>query len=144
MNIHIEEKIWLDEIASIAHDEGHPYPFIAACEAASASGFGKTFLAVHGHNLYNVPQSAKAEYDTLEMPTREYVDGEWVMNGNAAWVAYPTLNDCLADHAIAPDALAVKRDCVAFAHAAFAVDTAGKVLSIFAQFFPELLSPDDI
>lgn len=134
MILHQEEKDWLDSIASIAHDEGHPFPQIAACEAASASGFGKTFLAVHAKNLFNVPQSPKPDFDTIEMPAREFADGEWSINGNAAWVKYPTLHDCLGDHAV-PDVEA--EDHVAFANAAFEAGTAAKVLSIYAQFFPE-------
>lgn len=95
--LHQDEKDWLDEKAEDAAAAHHPFPYMAACEAALESGYGKSWLAAHAHNLFGTKQHAKAIYQTIVMPTREFIDGQWVMDGNAAWVFYPDEETCFAD-----------------------------------------------
>ena len=74
----------------------HPFPDMAASEAALESGYGKSLLAMKGNNLFGMKQHQHPSFGTLTLPTREFIGGAWQIT-NAPFVSYPTLDDCFAD-----------------------------------------------
>lgn len=90
------EKEFLHFAQLAAEQAGHIYPEMAACEAALESGYGTSKLATQGHNLFGMKQHCHPVYPTLNLPTQEFVKGDWVAT-SAAWVEYPNLRSCFAD-----------------------------------------------
>lgn len=93
----------IEQWAVQAKDAGHPFPEAAACEAALESAYGKSYLAVHGLNLFGMKQHKQPLFETLTLPTRE-ATGKKDLLGNpifetiqAPFIKYPTLKDCFAD-----------------------------------------------
>lgn len=82
----------------------HPFPEMAACEAALESNWGNSELAREGFNLFGMKQHAHPVYGTANLPTREWVngpdghpiDGRWI-TVTASWVKYPDWASCFAD-----------------------------------------------
>lgn len=74
----------------------HPFPIMAACEAALESGWGASLLARDGKNLFGTKQHKHPIFGTLTLPTREYLGGAWKMV-DAEWVQYPDFASCFAD-----------------------------------------------
>jgi flagellum-specific peptidoglycan hydrolase FlgJ len=88
---------FLSRAAVEAQRVQHPFPAMAACEAALESNYGASELAREGNNLFGMKQHAHPSYLTLTLPTREFENGEWIVVPGAEWVKYPTLGDCFAD-----------------------------------------------
>jgi flagellum-specific peptidoglycan hydrolase FlgJ len=84
------QDAFLKTASELAREAGHIWPEYAACEAALESGWGRSGLAVKANNLFGEKQSHPpiAETGTLELPTREYLHGEWV-TVTAQWVVFP-------------------------------------------------------
>ena len=82
------QLLWLDFCAQAAEDAGHPWPKYAACEAAEESYFGQSQLAKLGHNLFGVKAYAGSPYGELMMPTKEFINGEWIAKP-AYFVSFP-------------------------------------------------------
>lgn len=76
---------------------GIPASFTVA-QAALESGWGKSRLAREAFNLFGVKADASWHGDVLELPTQEYLHGEWVTQ-IARWRRYTGWQDCLDDHA---------------------------------------------
>lgn len=74
----------------------HPFPDMVACEAALESRYGESVLAQQGNNLFGMKTHQHPEYGTINLPTREFLGGEWE-RVNAGFERYPTLDDCFAD-----------------------------------------------
>lgn len=74
----------------------HPFPAMAACEAALESAFGASGLAKNDNNLFGMKQHAHAIYGTVTLPTREFLLGEW-KTVTSQWVNYPDWASCFAD-----------------------------------------------
>ena len=74
----------------------HVFPAYAAAEAALESAWGKSKLAVEGNNLFGRKQSVKPVFETLDIPTKEFLHGEWVVVP-AHWVKYPDWDSCFRD-----------------------------------------------
>lgn len=74
-----------------------PASFTTA-QAALESGWGKSQLAREAFNLFGVKADASWQGDVLEMPTREFLGGQWV-TVIARWRRYPGWLECLDDHA---------------------------------------------
>jgi flagellum-specific peptidoglycan hydrolase FlgJ len=74
----------------------HIFPEYAACEAALESAWGKSGLAVKANNLFGRKQSKEPVFETIDMPTHEYVHGEMVPTV-AHWVKYPDWASCFDD-----------------------------------------------
>ena len=92
------EREFLDVAALTADRAKHPFPQMAACEAALESGYGKSLLALTYNNLFGMKQHRHAAFGTVNLPTREFVDGEWVQT-SANWVSYPDWETSFADRA---------------------------------------------
>lgn len=74
----------------------HIFPEYAACEAALESAWGKSELAIQGNNLFGRKQSIHPVFETLDLPTKEYLNGTWVQV-MAHWVKYPDWGACFDD-----------------------------------------------
>ena len=84
------------EAAGEATQAGHVFPRMAASEAALESDYGKSALARLGFNLFGTKQHIHPAYGTMNLPTREFLHGEWVQIVGA-WVRYDNLAECFAD-----------------------------------------------
>jgi flagellum-specific peptidoglycan hydrolase FlgJ len=86
---------FLRQAAKAAQAAGHLFPEYAACEAALESAWGQSKLALQANNLFGQKQSQPplAGVGTLLLPTREFLQGNWV-TVNAAWVKYPDWSAC--------------------------------------------------
>jgi flagellum-specific peptidoglycan hydrolase FlgJ len=90
------QRNFLDRATAEAVKANHPFPRMAACEAAIESNWGNSELARAGNNLFGMKQHAHAVYGTMNLPTREFLLGEW-KQVLAAWVAYPDWRACFCD-----------------------------------------------
>jgi flagellum-specific peptidoglycan hydrolase FlgJ len=88
-------------VAPAAHasmlDTKIPASFVIA-EGALESGWGKSQLAIYGHNLFGVKADPAWHGDILAMRTREFIKGEWAIVP-ANWRKYPDWLSCITDHA---------------------------------------------
>lgn len=91
------QRQFLDRATAEAAKANHPFPPMAACEAALESGWGHSQLAREGNNLFGMKQHAHAVFGTMTLPTSEFLDGKWVTVPGANWVKYPDLASCFAD-----------------------------------------------
>ncbi|ANN70928.1 glycoside hydrolase family 73 protein [Bordetella bronchialis] len=82
--------------ASAAHSK-IPASFTVA-QAALESAWGRSQLAREAFNLFGVKAAAAWQGDVLELPTREYLNGQWV-TVPARWRRYPDWLACIDDHA---------------------------------------------
>lgn len=91
-----EQMNFLTGAAAAAKAAGHVFPAMAACEAAVESGWGASELAREDNNLFGCKQHEHPVYSTVHIPTREFENAHW-LTVDAAWVKYPTVQDCFAD-----------------------------------------------
>lgn len=90
------QRGFLDRATAEAVKANHPFPRMAAAEAALESNYGRSELARAGSNLFGMKQHAHAIYGTMTLPTREFVGGDWIAIAGA-WVNYPDWRACFAD-----------------------------------------------
>lgn len=90
------KKQFLDNISQAAYQAGHVFPKMAACEAALESGFGTSSLSIADRNLFGMKQHTHPVYGTHNLPTKEFLNSEWVVV-TAAWISYPDFASCLKD-----------------------------------------------
>lgn len=100
------QTLFLDLAKSEAIKANHPFPRMAACEAALESAWGSSRLAREDCNLFGMKQHRHPIYGTMTLPTREWVGVEKdTQDGNpdgwiqvkADWVKYPDWRACFAD-----------------------------------------------
>ncbi len=91
-----EQKSFLDTSRLAAMYAGHPFPAMAACEAALESAWGKSELAVQYFNLFGMKQHAHPIEGTVNLPTKEFLGGSWVLVHDN-FIKYPDLTSCFAD-----------------------------------------------
>ena len=91
-----EQKTWVLMTAAQAFNALHIYPTMAACEAALESAYGTSQLARLGNNLFGTKQHLHPVCGTLSLPTKEFLDNEWV-ECTADWIEYPNVPACFAD-----------------------------------------------
>lgn len=86
---------FLRKAAAAARAAGHLFPEYAACEAALESAWGQSGLATRANNLFGQKQSHPPieGTDTLPLPTREYLHGQWV-TVPANWVLFKDWSTC--------------------------------------------------
>jgi len=133
----------------------HPYPDMAACEAALESAYGKSELAIRYHNLFGMKQHSHAVYGTVSLPTREFQSGQWI-EVDSSWVNYPTVEDCFADRLATLTRLAsvypnyklalqatTPEDYIIHVSATWSTDPARwqKVMTIYNEYTAEQLGP---
>jgi flagellum-specific peptidoglycan hydrolase FlgJ len=90
------QRAFLDRASGEAAIARHPFPKMAACEAALESAWGNSALARDANNLFGMKQHAHAVYGTMNLPTREFEKGAWIQTV-ASWVKYPDWASCFAD-----------------------------------------------
>lgn len=90
------QRDFLDQASQQANKASHPYPQMAACEAALESAWGNSQLAKDYNNLFGMKQHAHPLYSTVNLPTHEVLDGKWIPV-TAQWVNYPDWASCFAD-----------------------------------------------
>lgn len=90
------QRNWILTAAGEAAQAQHIFPRMAACEAALESDYGTSALARLGLNLFGMKQHVHPIYGTLNLPTKEFENGEWVPE-IAHWVHYENLQECFAD-----------------------------------------------
>ena len=83
-----EQLTFLASAAKSAKLAGHIWPGMAACEAALESTWGTSELALKAHNLFGAKQQIHPVYGTLHLPTREFLNRQWVTE-DAEWCEYP-------------------------------------------------------
>ena len=76
---------------------GIPASFTIA-EGALESGWGKSQLCTLAKNIFGVKADASWHGDFIVLPTREYLNGDWVVV-DAKWRSYPDWLGCIEDHA---------------------------------------------
>lgn len=93
------EKQFIASAAVEATKAGHPFPEMAAAEAALESNYGLSALARDANNLFGMKQHQHPNpaFGTLTLPTREFENGAWEVVPGAEWVKYPDLASCFAD-----------------------------------------------
>lgn len=87
------QKDFLAKALSHAQLSAHLFPEYAACEAALESAWGNSTLCREGNNLFGEKQHAQSIYETLDLPTSEYVNGQWASE-MAHWVKFPSWKEC--------------------------------------------------
>jgi flagellum-specific peptidoglycan hydrolase FlgJ len=90
------QRQFLDQATAEAIRANHPFPQMAACEAALESTWGHSELAREANNLFGMKQHAHPIFGTMTLPTHEVLDGKWVVV-SANWVKYPDWRACFAD-----------------------------------------------
>ena len=90
------QRQFLDRAAAEAVKANHPFPQMAACEAALECTWGHSQLALEANNLFGMKQHVHTIYGTMTLPTREFQNGEWTTVG-AQWIQYPDWRSCFCD-----------------------------------------------
>ena len=90
------QKTFLLSASTAAHKAGHPFPNMAACEAALESNYGTSLLARQANNLFGMKVHRHQVYGELALPTREFQNGKWIPS-SAEWVKYPDWQMCFED-----------------------------------------------
>lgn len=91
-----EQKLFLDRAAQAATMADHPFPRMAAAEAALESAWGTSLLAIQDCNLFGMKQHLHPEYGTASLPTKEFELGKWI-TVESNWIHYPNWPDCFHD-----------------------------------------------
>jgi flagellum-specific peptidoglycan hydrolase FlgJ len=90
------QRQFCDRATAEAVKANHPFPQMAACEAALESSWGNSQLAREGNNLFGMKQHSHPVFGTMTLPTRECIDEKWIVC-SANWVKYPDWRACFAD-----------------------------------------------
>jgi flagellum-specific peptidoglycan hydrolase FlgJ len=90
------QRSFLEKATAEAVKANHPFPRMAACEAALESNYGLSQLARDGFNLFGMKQHSHPVFGTMTLPTREFLDGQW-KSVSANWVKYTDWRACFAD-----------------------------------------------
>jgi len=72
----------------------HIFPDYAACEVALESAWGQSKLCIQADNLFGEKQTHPPVFETLTLPTREFLRGAWIVV-QANWIRFPTWSDSL-------------------------------------------------
>jgi flagellar rod assembly protein/muramidase FlgJ len=90
---------WLrDGAVRTMREYGIPASFIVA-QAALESAWGRSRLAREANNLFGIKAGPRWAGEVIDLPTREFQDGEWV-TVTAGWRRYADVAASLADHAL--------------------------------------------
>ena len=86
------QDTFLKKAFDAANAANHIFPEYAACEVALESGWGQSKLAIEGNNLFGEKQTHPRIFETLILPTREFIHGAWIVV-QANWIKFPTWSD---------------------------------------------------
>ena len=90
-----EQQSWIGNMQVAAAEAGHPFPAMAACEAAEESDFGRSLVATQFKNLFGTKRQIHEQYPSVCLPVREVLDG-WKIHRDE-WERYETFRDCFHD-----------------------------------------------
>lgn len=79
---------FLTLVYQAAKQAPHIFPGAAAAEAAVESRWGLSQLAAKDFNLFGQKQQVHPIYGTIHLPTKEFLNHEWV-TVDAAWILFP-------------------------------------------------------
>lgn len=71
---------------------------VSIAQAILESGWGKSTLATQGNNLFGIKTSDEWQGETITLPTKEWVNGEYI-TVDADFRKYPSWTESMADHA---------------------------------------------
>jgi flagellum-specific peptidoglycan hydrolase FlgJ len=91
------QRQFLDQATAEAVRASHPFPRMAACEAALESNYGLSELARDANNLFGMKIHRHNVYGEMALPTREFENGEWEQVPGVEWEKYPDIAACFAD-----------------------------------------------
>jgi flagellum-specific peptidoglycan hydrolase FlgJ len=103
------QRQFLERATSEAVKANHPFPRMAACEAALESFWGNSALARTANNLFGMKQHEHPICGTIALPTKEFLDGQWKAC-TAEWVSYPDWRACFCDRLATLERLSTKTD----------------------------------
>lgn len=89
----------LVKLAAAAKSAGHIWPEYAACEAAVETGWLASSSARLGNNLFGCKQHTSPVFQTVSIPTREFLHGQWTTETDD-FVSYPSWADSFADRMV--------------------------------------------
>lgn len=72
------------------------FPEAQACEVMVETAWGTSGLYLQGNNGFGMKQHSTPIYETITMPTKEFMGGVWI-TVDAPFVKYPDLASCFAD-----------------------------------------------
>lgn len=79
----------LSSVYAAAKTAQVPFADAQACEVMVETSWLTSELGVKYNNLFGMKQHAHPLYETVNLPTREFLDGKWVTQ-DADFVSYPT------------------------------------------------------
>ena len=130
--------------AMVSAAQSKIYASFSIAEAALESAWGSSMLATQGHNLFGVKADKSWKGNTINLRTREFLNGRWCFV-NALWRKYPSWLGGFNDHAEflhnnkryekAFLAKSVEEFIVEIANAGYATDPlyASKIISIIKE-----------
>jgi flagellum-specific peptidoglycan hydrolase FlgJ len=86
----------LKKVFAAAMEAAVLFPQAQACEAMTETRWLTTELGLKYNNLFGMKQHTHPQYGTVNLPTREFLHGGWVMEHDD-FVSYPTLAACFDD-----------------------------------------------
>lgn len=87
-----EQKQALIDTYHAAKESGHLFPDYAACEVMDETAWGTSESYLKGNNCFGEKQTHPPIYETVTLPTKEFLHGEWRPT-IAAFISYPTKAD---------------------------------------------------
>lgn len=94
------QRAFLQRATAEAIKASHPFASMTACEAALESNYGLSQLACDANNLFGMKQHKHPVFLTMNLPTREVINGEWRVIPGVDWVKYPDWRACFADRLV--------------------------------------------
>lgn len=104
------QKQFIAGAAAEAAKANHPFPEMAAAEAALESNYGQSALARDAFNLFGMKlhkHPDHPEFGELALPTREFEGGQWIAT-TAEWMKYQSCSECFEDRLATLQRLAPK------------------------------------
>lgn len=95
-----EQRAFILKLVPIAQDNYNEYgifPSVTIAQAIHESAWGKSDLSVQANNLFGVKADENWKGETIEMPTKEYINGEEIIV-IAKWRKYASFEDSIRDH----------------------------------------------
>lgn len=95
-----EQRAFILKLVPIAQDNYNEYgifPSVTIAQAIHESAWGKSDLSVQANNLFGVKADENWNGETIEMPTKEYINGEEIIV-IAKWRKYASFEDSIRDH----------------------------------------------
>lgn len=96
----IDKKLYLDRMrlaCRIARDKGALFnEAVVTAMGALESAWGTSRLVREANNLFGIKAGTSWKGETIELPTWEYLNGQWVRT-TAKWRRYASWNLCIVD-----------------------------------------------